>query len=150
MENLSGAQGFLLLHQHLRRMDWSKITTGVTQPEYLILTALHVHHQEAPESQGVYVSYLAEELSVSVSMISKLLKTLEEKGWILRTVDKNSRRNTFVTLTDLGEKVYQTASRQMIVFHQSVVDSLGQEKFSQLLSSAATLFRAYEDALWKL
>ena len=132
MENLSGAQGFLLLHQHLRRMDWSKITTGVTQPEYLILTALHVHHQEAPESQGVYVSYLAEELSVSVSMISKLLKTLEEKGWILRTVDKNSRRNTFVTLTDLGEKVYQTASRQMIVFHQSVVDSLGQEKFSQL------------------
>ena len=150
MENLSGAQGFLLLHQHLRRMDWSKITTGVTQPEYLILTALHVHHQEAPESQGVYVSYLAEELSVSVSMISKLLKTLEEKGWILRTVDKNSRRNTFVTLTDLGEKVYQTASRQMIVFHQSVVESLGQEKFAKLLDSAATLFRAYEDALWKL
>lgn len=52
MENLSGAQGFLLLHQHLRHMDWSKITKGVTQPEYLILTSLHVHHQEDPESQG--------------------------------------------------------------------------------------------------
>ena len=150
MENLSGAQGFLLLHQHLRRMDWSKITTGVTQPEYLILTALHVHHQEDPESQGVYVSALGEELSVSVSMISKLLKSLEEKGWIQRTVDKNSRRNTFVTLTDLGEEVYQNASAQMIAFHKGVVESLGQEKFSQLLSSAATLFRAYEDALSKL
>lgn len=150
MENLSGAQGFLMLHQHLRRMDWSKITTGVTQPEYLILTALHVHHQEDPESQGVYVSALGEELSVSVSMISKLLRTLEEKDWILRTVDKNSRRNTFVTLTDLGEEIYQTASDQMIAFHKGVVDSLGQEKFAQLLSSAATLFRAYEDALAKL
>ena len=104
MENLTGAQGFLLLHQHLRHMDWSKITKGVTQPEYLILTALHVHHQEAPDSQGLYVSALGEELSVSVSMISKLLRVLEEKGWILRTVDKNSRRNTFVTLTALGRK----------------------------------------------
>ena len=109
MENLTGAQGFLLLHQHLRHMDWSKITKGVTQPEYLILTALHVHHQEVPDSQGIYVSALGEELSVSVSMISKLLRVLEEKGWILRTVDKNSRRNTFVTLTELGESVYQTA-----------------------------------------
>ncbi len=150
MENLHGAQGFLLLHQHLRRMDWSKITKGVTQPEYLILTALHVHQQKDPKSQGVYVSALAEELSVSVSMISKLLKSLEEKGWILRTVDKNSRRNTFVTLTDLGESIYQTASAQMIAFHKGVVDSLGQEKFAQLLSSAATLFRTYEDALSKL
>ena len=150
MENLHGAQGFLLLHQHLRRMDWSKITTGVTQPEHLILTALHVHHQADPESEGVYVSALAEELSVSVSMISKLLKSLEEKDWILRTIDKNSRRNTFVTLTGLGEEVYQNASAQMIAFHKSVVDSLGQEKFAQLLSSAATLFRAYEDALAKL
>lgn len=150
MENLTGAQGFLLLHQHLRHMDWSKITKGVTQPEYLIFTALHVHHQEVPDSQGIYVSALGEELSVSVSMISKLLRVLEEKGWILRTVDKNSRRNTFVTLTDLGEEIYQTASDQMIAFHKGVVDSLGQEKFAQLLSSAATLFRAYEDALAKL
>ena len=150
MENLHGAQGFLLLHQHLRRMDWSKITPGVTQPEYLILTALHVHHQKDPESEGVYVSALAEELSVSVSMISKLLKSLEEKGWILRTIDKNSRRNTFVTLTDLGEEVYQNASRQLIAFHKGVVESLGQEKFNQLLASAATLFRAYEDALGEL
>lgn len=150
MENLSGAQGFLLLHQHLRRMDWSKITKGVTQPEYLILTALHIHHKEDPESEGVYVSALGEELSVSVSMISKLLKSLEEKDWILRTIDKNSRRNTFVTLTDLGESIYQTASAQMIAFHKGVVESLGQEKFNQLLSSAATLFRAYEDALSKL
>ena len=150
MENLSGAQGFLLLHQHLRHMDWSKITKGVTQPEYLILTALHVHHQEAPDSQGIYVSALGEELSVSVSMISKLLRVLEEKGWILRTVDKNSRRNTFVTLTPLGESVYQTASKEMKDFHQGVVDSLGQERFMQLLSSAATLFRAYEDALGEL
>ena len=150
MENLNGAQGFLMLRQHLRRMDWSKITPGVTQPEYLILTALHVHHQEDPESQGIYVSALGDELCVSVSMISKLLRTMEEKDWILRTVDKNSRRNTFVTLTDLGEEIYQTASQQMIAFHKGVVDSLGQEKFAQLLSSAATLFRAYEEALAKL
>lgn len=90
MENLTGSQGFLLLHQHLRRMDWSKITPGVTQPEYLILTALQCSQDAHPDIPGVYVSSLAEELSVSVSMISKLLKSLEEKDWILRTVDKTA------------------------------------------------------------
>ena len=150
MENLTGSQGFLLLHQHLRRMDWSKITPGVTQPEYLILTALQCSQEAHPDIPGVYVSSLAEELSVSVSMISKLLKSLEEKDWILRTVDKNSRRNTFVSLTPAGTAVYQTATDQMRTFHKSVVDSLGQETFTALLKSAATLFRAYESALEKL
>ena len=150
MENLTGSQGFLLLHQHLRRMDWSKITPGVTQPEYLILTALQCSQDAHPDIPGVYVSSLAEELSVSVSMISKLLKSLEEKDWILRTVDKNSRRNTFVSLTPAWTAVYQTATYQMRTFHKSVVDSLGQETFTALLKSAATLFRAYESALEKL
>ena len=67
MENLTGGQGFLLLHQHLRRMDWSKITPEVTQPEYLILTALHVHGELEPDSQGIYVSALADELSTGIS-----------------------------------------------------------------------------------
>ena len=131
MENLSGGQGFLLLHQHLRHMDWSKITPGVTQPD----------------SQGLYVSSLAEELSVSVSMISKLLKSMEEKDWILRTIDKHSRRNTFVSIAPTGQSVYDAASERLRAFHQGVVESIGQERFTQLLSSAATLFRAYEDAL---
>lgn len=147
MENLSGGQGFLLLHQHLRHMDWSKITPGVTQPEYLILTALSVHRQTQPDSQGLYVSSLAEELSVSVSMISKLLKSMEEKDWILRTIDKHSRRNTFVSIAPTGQSVYDAASERLRAFHQGVVESIGQERFTQLLSSATTLFRAYEDAL---
>ena len=150
MEKLSSGQGFLLLHQHLRHMDWSKITPGVSQPEFLILTALHVHAKKHPDSEGLYVSSLAEELSVSVSMISKLLKSLEEKDWILRTIDKHSRRNTFVSLTPLGQEIYAAATGQMKAFHKSVVDSLGQERFTQLLSSAATLFRAYETALNRL
>lgn len=150
MENLSGGQGFLLLHQHLRRMDWSKITPGVTQPEYLILTALHCSRDAHPDVPGVYVSSLAEELSVSVSMISKLLKLLEEKDWVLRTIDKNSRRNTFVSLTPLGQSVYDDASELLRRFHEGVVESIGREKFSQLLASATTLFRAYETALSEL
>lgn len=114
------------------------------------MTALQCSQDAHPDIPGVYVSSLAEELSVSVSMISKLLKSLEEKDWILRTVDKNSRRNTFVSLTPAGTAVYQTATDQMRTFHKSVVDSLGQETFTALLKSAATLFRAYESALEKL
>ncbi len=131
-------------------MDWSKITPGVSQPEYLILTALHVHEEENPGSPGIYVSSLAEELSVSVSMISKLLKTMEEKDWILRTIDKHSRRNTFVSIAPTGAAIYEAASNQLRKFHERVVSSVGRDRFAQLLSSAAILFRAYETAIEQL
>ena len=146
MENLSGGQGFLLLHQHLRRMDWSKITPGVSQPEYLILTALHVQREKNPDSPGVYVSSLAEELSVSVSMISKLLKSMEERDWILRTIDKNSRRNTFVSLASTGAAIYETATERP----RGCGCFPWTEQFTQLLTSAAILFRAYETAIEQL
>lgn len=143
---LSGSQDFLKLHQHLRHMNWSKVTQ-ISQAEYLIITFLHCSQELHPEVPGVYVSALAEELTVSVSMISKLLKTLEEKGWILRTVDRNSRRNTFVSLTDLGENIYLAATERLKHFHQQVIDSLGREKYDALMQNAATLFVSYEKVL---
>jgi DNA-binding MarR family transcriptional regulator len=98
----------------------------------------------------VYVSALAEELMISVSMVSKMLKVLEDRGWIRRTVDMNSRRNTFVSLTDLGLQVHDSASLALSQVHQKVAQQVGQATLDQLSSSAARLFQCYEKVLGSL
>jgi DNA-binding MarR family transcriptional regulator len=144
------SSGLLSLAQHLRRLDWSKAIPGMTQAEYLALSVVRRAQEAQPDSPGVYVSTLAEELMISVSMVSKMLKVLEDRGWIRRTVDMNSRRNTFVSLTDLGLQVHDSANLSLSQVHQKVAQQVGQETLDQLSSSAARLFQCYEEVLGSL
>lgn len=147
MKRQSSSSILLTLLQHFRKLSWDKALPGITQPEYLILSAIHWGHKKQPEHPGIYVSALAESLMTSVSMVSKLLKTLEEKDWILRTVDKNSRRNTFVSLTPEGKRILLAADQAMEQVHHTVAQDLGETKVQQLIEDISDLLRSYEDVL---
>lgn len=137
----------LSLLQHFRKLDWDKVLPGVTQPEYLVLSAICYGQESHPEGLGIYVSALADSLMTSVSMVSKLLKTMEEKGWILRTVDKKSRRNTYVTLTKAGQKMLADADECMDQLNQAVAKELGEDVHKQLISNITALMTSYEKVL---
>ncbi len=141
-----------LLHliQYFRRLDWDKAIDGVSQPEYLVLSVVHQEHEKHPDLPGIYVSHLADGMMISVSMASKLLKIMEEKEWILRTIDKNSRRNTFVSLTEDGRKMLEKADRSIDEVNQAVAEKMGKESLQQLIDNLALLFSCYEDVLGTL
>lgn len=147
MKRQSGSSVLLNLLQHFRKLNWDKALPGITQPEYLILSAIYWGHRKQPDHPGIYVSKLAESLMTSVSMVSKLLKTLEEKNWILRTVDKNSRRNTFVSLTAEGRRILFAADEAMEQVNHAVAQELGEEKVHQLIDGISALLNSYETVL---
>lgn len=147
MEKQLAPYAFLEALQHLRKLDWNKKLTIATMPEFLALSAIHYGQVSQPDKPGVYVSRLAEELMTSVSMVSKMLKILESKGWILRTIDPGSRRNTFVSLTEEGSRVYAEACRQVEAVHEAVVERIGLETMHQFLTLSSGLAAAYEEAL---
>lgn len=142
--------GLLTLIQYFRRLDWDKATVGLSQHEYLVLAFVHHEHAVNPELPGIYVSALADGLMISVSMASKLLKALEEKNWILRTVDKNSRRNTFVSLTEEGEAALSQADLSMQAVNRAVEEKMGKESLQQLIDSISLLFSCFEEVLAQL
>lgn len=150
MKRQPSSSMLLTVLQHFRKLSWDKALPDITQPEYLILSAIYWGHKKEPGHPGIYVSALAETLSTSVSMVSKLLKNLEEKNWILRTVDKNSRRNTFVSLTAEGKRVLMTADEAMSRVHQAVSTELGPEKVQQLMNDISLLLNSYENVLNQL
>lgn len=142
--------GILTLTQYFRRLNWEKAIPGLSQPEFLVLSVVNRGQQQNPKQPGIYVSNLAEEMMISVSMASKLLKTLEEKDWILRTVDKNSRRNTFVSLTPEGRAVYAQADEALEQLNKVVEEKMGKESLEQLIQNISLLFSCYEEALEQL
>ena len=138
---------FLSAVRHFHKLDWSKKLTACTQPEVLTLSAMHCAQASHPERTGVYVSILADDLLTSVSMVSKMLKVLEEKNWILRTIDPGSRRNTFVSLTEEGLAVYEKASIEMDTIHDTVIEKIGMENMMKFIELSNDLAQCYEEAL---
>lgn len=142
--------GILTLTQYFRRLEWEKAIPGLTQAEFLVLSVVNRGQLKNPKQPGIYVSTLAEEMMISVSMASKLLKTLEEKDWILRTVDKNSRRNTFVSLTKAGKEMFSQADQAMDRLNKMVEEKMGKDSLEQLIRNLSQLFSCYEEALDQL
>jgi DNA-binding MarR family transcriptional regulator len=147
MEQEFAQDGFFQLLQQFRRIRWGAELEEMTQGEFMAMTAIRRGQEACPEKPGVYVSALADRLMISVSMVSKMLRTLEEKGWIMRTIDPESRRNTFVSLTETGRTQHDREQKRSRELNLRVQEALGQENLSRLLTDAQALLECYAQEL---
>ena len=135
------------LLQQFRRIRWGAELKEMTQGELLAMSAIGTRLEREPDKPGVYVSVLASELNISVSMVSKTLKSLESHGWILRTVDPGSRRNTFVSLTPAGKTLLEEETRRALAANGRAMERMGREELEQLLTLARRLGECYAQEL---
>lgn len=61
--------------------------------------------------QPLCASEIAEAAGMQCSQTSKVIKSLEDKGFLERQLGKSDKRNMFFALTDSGEKMQQQISR---------------------------------------
>ena len=60
------------------------------------------------------------------------LRTLEEKGCILRSVNQDDRRNIYVEVTDTGKKLLKEVEEILSDFADAVFGQLGEDTIEQL------------------
>lgn len=100
-------EGALLRRQYLA-------TSGVTFGQYVVL-------QRVRADPAVRSSQLARELGVSRPTMSILLRALERKGWVTRTIASTDRRGQVVGLTPMAERLLATVDRASRRAGRSVV-----------------------------
>lgn len=86
------------------------------------------------------ISKLAKVLHVTTPAVSRTLKGLEEKGFVLREIDKEDRRNIFVELTDAGKNILRTAEAEMNDFTDTVVHNMDREDMEKLIDYLQQFF----------
>ena len=96
---------FLATAHRFKKIHMDGIFPEISKGEFWALKIIQKATLQNESGCGVYVSTIAERLKVTPSAISRMLKGLEEKDLIERKVDKNDRRNTYVTLTEKGKKI---------------------------------------------
>ncbi|MBP1737057.1 MAG: hypothetical protein H6Q60_938 [Oscillospiraceae bacterium] len=127
----------------LRMTSAAALLTEVTQLELLALERLSDTSRNDSPSKGMYVSTLARNLRVSPPAVSRMLRGMEGKGLITRTVDEANRRNTYILLTEKGKAVRERSVGQMEEFFKHVFIAMGEDDALQFLK----LWNRYVDLM---
>lgn len=82
---------------------------------------------------GVKVSDIGNCLFMKKPATSKMLNTLEDKGYINRLYDKKDRRVTYIDLTQKGIDILEKHHNEMIDYTNLVIEKLGEEDIKTLV-----------------
>lgn len=92
-----------------------------------------IERENGNREQGVLASDIAKRLRITAPAVSKMLRSMEEKGYVERRVDEKDRRNTRVSITPDGKEAEQQVRRQMQEFITGVIERLREERTKELI-----------------
>lgn len=133
-------QKFMML-----RLD--SLFSDLPRGEFMPLQTIYAYSLRNPGTKGIYVSELVSQLKVSSPAVSRTLRSLETKGYIERSADKNDRRSTLIRLTEKGDTVRKQVFTDICDYFDRVFDRMGPARMEQLIGLWDQLHTIMEDEL---
>ncbi len=99
---------------------------GVSEQKWRILRVLE-------ESGGLEHTAIAEAACLLLPSLTRIIRTLENDGLILKQEDRNDRRRSIVTITDKGRNLVFDHLDASNRFFQKLEAIYGKEKLAKLL-----------------
>ncbi|MBQ3665623.1 MAG: MarR family transcriptional regulator [Lachnospiraceae bacterium] len=115
---------------------------GLSTREFMMLDLLsecRKYKEKSKEAKktdgnaGIRVSEMTRFLGLSMPQVSRLLGSMESKGYIERRVNDKDRRSTYVSITDQGMETREQSLKECKAYMDSVIITMGQEKTDQLI-----------------
>ena len=91
--------------------------------------------------EGTPATKIAPALGMEARSLTRMLKSLEEKGWIYREPDPNDGRSIRIFLTDLGKEKRELSRHAVKEFNNQVSKNVGSSElrtFFKVLSEIST------------
>lgn len=85
---------------------------------------------------------LSKELKVDSGLLSRTIKSLEQKRYIDRTVSEVDKRCIKITLSDYGVEKYNTINNDMKDYYSGIIKELPADKVCQVIESLELLNEA--------
>ena len=105
----------------------------MTKAEFYCMGMIRDFCLKNPEKKGMYVWEIAEKAKVRPPAVSRLLKGLEQRNLIVRSIDSKDRRNIYVGLTDEGCELWEEAAGKFSRFSDEVAKKMGKEDMTEII-----------------
>ena len=112
----------------------------VSEPEHSVLIVLR--HRKGP----VIARDVADELGVTQAWVSRMLRRLEERGYVRREVSVNDRRAATISMTDSGCEIVDAYFPEQLRIEREALAGLGEERASvaAVLERLVSSLRSYQ------
>jgi DNA-binding MarR family transcriptional regulator len=98
----------------------------ITIPEWRVLAQL-------AQQQKLYSKDIAEITSMDKSKVSRAVKVLENKQYLLRQTDKNDNRAAYLSLTVQGKALYEKIVPKALQWEKQLIDVLEVSEHRDLM-----------------
>lgn len=140
-EKIHQAIGLL---RRAHRLDFKKIHRRIQSADFILLSTLWDFRESGVPAT---VSLIKEQLHVTPSAVTNLLRMLENKGLIRRRTDAGNRRKTCVFLTEEGERVFLEEQALVRDFSVRVFQEMGAPDAAQAVALLEKLIDIMENEL---
>lgn len=129
---LEKSGGFLLRIAQLSAFERFFAIYGETDiriSEFTVLLAL-------AENPGIRQGVLADVLKIKWSNMTKLVRVLEDRGFIARQIPRDDRRSVVLSVTEAGRRQIEASAGKMYRSDREALAMLSDEEHAQLLRLA--------------
>ncbi len=149
MENREMQEEMFRAMFRLKQLNMGGMLKEISVGEYKILEMCSGCPQCGARENGIYVSSMAAQMKVSSPAVSRLLKSMEGKDYIVRHADEKDRRNTRVFITEAGLKKRNECRGVLWNYTDRVIERMGMGNMLQLLNLFNQMVDVMEDELKK-
>lgn len=134
-----------VMHRFGRVAAYAMPTGELTRGEFFCMGAVCGMGREIPGRDGIYVSELAHHTHTHPPAVSRILRDLEARGYIERSVDREDRRNVKVHPTAEGLAAWKRTEESSGEFLGRVLARMGMAEMEQLVTLCTRLCDVIEE-----
>ncbi|MFV0464796.1 MAG: MarR family winged helix-turn-helix transcriptional regulator [Lachnospiraceae bacterium] len=133
--------------QLFKKLNLTQILPQISHGEFAVLRT--IINGKAESGRPIKVSYITEKLDTHAPSVSRNLKALEREGYIVRKVDPDNRRNTYVDVTDKGEALYVDTKNKMNDLLSDIYARMGADSMEHLSQELLRFYTIAESEIEK-
>lgn len=123
-----------IFDKFLEFSDMSSVFKILSRTEYIILLKLIKKADDNVEHGGkVYLEYMKNELNLPMSMVSEIVRTMSEEGWLLWKLDAVSKK-TYIEVTGSGREKCRCQKEGMKKISDRLAKEMTEEEKDILFS----------------
>ena len=115
----------------------------VEKTDFFLIRSIQEGIKNSTLEDGVYLSDLAEQMSIPVTQISTAVKKLEGKGYVLWKLD-DSRERTYIVFTDRALKLESDQRRKMMDAYEKIVSNIRKEDLETTMLTISKIRQLFE------
>ena len=110
----------------LKSINVESIFEFVERTDYLFLYSIKECVEKSDCQEGVYLSEVAEYMKLSIPETSKMVKSLENKGYIIWKLDEKKER-TYLVLTNKAIELSNCQKEKMIEAYEKIISNIQED-----------------------